>query len=165
VGVAAQAWILTDSAGYSIAVAEVEMTEYLIGSTVMAVPFTPDYCPSVMPWRGRLLPVMHYSLLFESFSPREQQHIGVLAYQVHPGEPLRHVALALGHAPYRIAVTEQESEALPELYAEPAYRPLVRSVLRHNGEPVPVIDVNYLVSIALRDSLLEKTLTELHAVS
>lgn len=164
-GTAAQGWILTDSAGYRFAVAEVEMTEYLMGPAVLSIPFAPDYCPAVLPWRGRLIPVIHYSLLFESFSPREQQHIGVLAYQLHPGEPLRHVAMALRYAPHRIVVTEQESEELPELYTASPYRPLVRSVLRHEGESVPVIDVTYLASTALRDSLLEKTLTELDAVS
>ncbi len=153
---AAHAWVLTDNADHRFAVANVEMVEYLSEATVLDVPYSPAYCPAVMPWRGRLLPVIHYHRLFDPQATAALKHIGVLAYQSHPGEPLQHVALVLGSAPYRVTVTDQESEALPELYAEAAYRPLVRSVFCHNTVSLPVLDVNYLISPALRDLLLKK---------
>lgn len=150
------AWILSADSGYSFAVAEVEMVEYLPEPIVKEVPLSPHYCPAVIPWRERLLPLMYYQQLFEPTAPREQRHIGVLAYQLQGGEPLRYLAVALSAPPYRIAVTDDLSEDLPERYTDPIYRPLVRAVFQHNGTAVPVLDVAYLASSRLRDSLLER---------
>lgn len=152
----AYAWILTDNSGHSFAVADVQMAEYLTEATVKEVPLSPDYCPGIMPWRGRLLPVVYFDRIFDPDLPKVQNHIMVLAYQQQPGEPIRHLAVVVGRSPYRIIVTEQESEALPELYDETEYRPLVLSVFSHNETAIPVIDVNYLASPVLRDLLQKK---------
>ena len=147
------AWILTDSSGYSFAVSEVEMVEYLIDPVTMPIPLTPSYCKSVMPWRDDLLPVFHYHHLFRSYANRNNKHVGVLAYQERAGEALRYVAVALNQAPSRVEVTDEKSRKLPNVYIKPIYQPLVRSVFQHNGISIPVIDVTYLTSIALRDAL------------
>lgn len=149
-------WILGAGSDYTFAVAEVEMVEYLPEPIAMDVPLSPHYCSAVIPWRERLLPLMHYQRLFEPTASHEQRHIGVLAYQLQPGEPLRHLAIALSAPPYRIAVTDDLSEDLPERYADPIYRPLVRAVFLHNDAAVPVLDVAYLASTLLRDSMLER---------
>ena len=149
----AYAWVLSDSSGNSFAVADVEVVEYITEAVINEVPLSPDHCPGEMPWRGQLLPVIYYDRIFGYHSPKEVQHLMVLAYQKQPGEPLHHVAVVLGNSPTRVVVEAQESESLPELYSMPAYRPLVRAVFSNNGKLIPVIDLNYLVSPAFRDAL------------
>ncbi len=150
----AHAWILTDLAGQRFAVANVEMVEYLTEAHIMNVPLSPDYCPAVMHWRERLLPIVFYHRLFApGAAVSELHHIGIVAYQRHPGEPLLHLAVVLNQAPYRVVVTDEENEALPECYRDPVHSPLVRAVFSLDNAPVPVLDVNYLASSTLRESL------------
>lgn len=151
----AKAWLLTDSSGHTIAVADMETFGYLVEATVLEVPFSPDHCPAVLPWRNRLLPIVLLHRLFEPGAGWEPHHFAILAYQQRPGEALRYIALALGHPPQRILVSDQVSEVLPEEYEKPALQPLVRSVFRHDNSPVPVIDINYLASSTLSERLAE----------
>lgn len=153
----AYAWILTDHSGHSFAVANVEMVEYLTEASPLQVPLSPGYSPAVIPWRDRLIPLVFYHRLFEPGSAATLHHIGILAYQRQPGAQLQHIAVELAQAPYRVVVTDEESGALPERYRDPVYAPLVRSVFNHNESPIPVLDVNYLVSAALRNAWEEKT--------
>lgn len=147
------AWILTDHDGNAFAVAEMEMIAYLIAPPTISVPLTPAYCMRVMPWRDRLLPILHHNRLFAPTSHVDLRHIGVLAYQTAPGQALNHIAVTLRQSPYRVSVSDRTSAPLPDNYREQAYRPMVRSVFRHDEALVPVIDVAYLASTTLRDSL------------
>lgn len=156
----AHAWILTDASGHSFAVANVEMVEYLTEATTLTVPFSPAHCPAVMPWREHLIPVIMYHRLFspDAAPPQELHHVGIIAYQRQPGEALLYLAVVLGQAPFRVVVSDEESEALPERYQDMTYSPLVRSVFCHDKTPIPVLDVNYLASATLRDLLRKKPL-------
>lgn len=147
------AWVLTDNDGNAFAVAETEMIAYLVAPITLPVPQTPAYCSRVMPWRNRILPVLHHNQLFASFAPVDLRHIGVLAYQTAPGQPINHVAVTLGKPPYRVRVSDQSSAQLPDSYGHPAYRPMVRSVFRLEDTLIPIVDVAYLASDTLRDSL------------
>ncbi len=149
------AWVLNDLSGAAVAVAEVEMVEYITGTEILPVPLAPAHCPAVMPWRGRLLPVVRLERLFGEGGEEAIHHLGVLAYQLRPGEPLQHLAMVLGQAPYRVAVGEQPSAALPERYNSTAMAPLVRSVFTQGEDDIAVLDVGYLASAALRDSLFD----------
>lgn len=150
---AANAWILTDHDGNAFAVSEMEMIAYLISPPTLAVPMTPGYCGQVTPWRDRLLPVLHYNRLFAPTSHVESRHVGVLAYQTAPGQPINHIAVSLGQSPYRVSVSEQPCAPLPDNYTEHAYRPMVRSVFCHEETLIPIVNVAYLASTSLRDAL------------
>ncbi len=151
---AVTAWVLTDNAGLPFAVAEVEMIEYLIAPSTLAIPLTPDYCTRVMPWRDQLLPIIHHNKVLMPNSYVDYQHIGVLAYQNAAGQDLKYISVALGQSPYRASVSDRASAPLPDNYRAPAYRPLVRSVFLLDEIPVPVLDVAYLASVTLRDAML-----------
>lgn len=148
-----QAWLLKDSAGAPFAVSEIEMVAYEHAPRRFPVPAAPRYCNELILWQERLVPLLHTALLFEPHRAPQHHHIGIFAYQTQPGTPLDYLALSLHAAPHKILVKENTLAPLPTAYGDPRLRPLALSCFSHEGENIPILDLAYLASATLRDSL------------
>lgn len=148
-----RAWLLRDSARNLFAVSEIEMVAYDQSPRTYRVPATPEYCPELLLWQQRLIPLIHTALLFGMHGSQSNAHIGIFAYQQEPGRPLEYLALSLHGAPVKIEVSDNTLAELPASYDDSLLRPLARSCFRHDGESVPILDITYLASPTLRDEL------------
>lgn len=153
-----QAWLLSDSAGNPFAVSEIEMIAYDQSPHTYRVPATPDYCSELILWQQRLIPLIQTALLFEPYASRGNTHIGILAYQQRKGSALDYLALSLGGTPVKIEVKDDTIAPLPPGYEYPLLRPLALSCFTHEGVNVPILDITYLASPALRDGLHDRTI-------
>lgn len=151
-----RAWLLRDSAHHAFAVSEIEMVAYDQSPLTYRVPASPLYCPELILWQQRLIPLLHMALLFEPHARGDNTHIGIFAYQTGSGSALDYLALSLNGAPQKIEVTENTVATLPHHYNDPLLRPLAISCFSHQGESVPILDISYLASATMRDNLHDR---------
>lgn len=135
------AWMLDIGAGIKVAVAENEIVEYLRSPRVYQVPMTPRHCSSIVFWRGdRMLPLFDLAMLTQPGFEASADHLGVLAYQTAPKEPIRHLGIALQAPPQRIRVSDADACDWPEDYPE-SWKALTLALFAREDACIPVLDV------------------------
>ena len=65
------AWLLTLNSTTKIAVADSQMTEYLLDSAAIPIPLTPQNCHNVTLWRNQIIPLITVT---ESDKPNASNH-------------------------------------------------------------------------------------------
>ncbi len=155
-----RAWLLRDSAHNPFAVSEIEMVAYEQAPRTYRVPATPDYCPELILWQERLIPLLHNALLFGAHGRSDNSHVGIFAYQQEAGRVLDYLALSLYGPPQKIEVKENTLAGLPASYDDLLLRPLALSCFHYEGESVPILDIAYLASATLRDQLADRALAD-----
>jgi chemotaxis signal transduction protein len=144
------AWLLKTANGLQIAVAEFQMTEYLLSAKRTDVPLAPDYCREGFVWRDDFLPLMNIDALAGGARPSGADQIAVLAYQTQPGAALQYLGLAIREAPRKIRVDDHQAGPLPEDCGELLHR-LAVSCFQHDHHPTLVLELARLCSAEFRD--------------
>ena len=143
------AWVLDLGLGYKVALGIREILHLIDAPATFTVPCTPPYCSKVVPWQGRMLPVMELASRLDGKSIAGQ-FIAVVGYQKVRGEYPQFGALLLTSPPTKILVNESNACELPEkMYS---WRELVISCFELNGESLPVLNLNR-VFMPLADNL------------
>ena len=130
------AWLLDFGQSLRAAVGARVLLQIFDNPQLHEVPCTPAYCRSVLPWQGRLLPVMDMAARLTD-TPQAQRLVAVAGYQERPEVPVRFGALLLSAPPVAIAVSDAQSCPLPEQL--PGWGQLSLSCFDHQGEAVPVL--------------------------
>jgi len=146
------AWLLAVSESFNIAVAEVVVAEYILGSEVKLVPGSIEHCNQVLTWRSDFVPVIDMSVLLGG-QPLDCKHIAVVAYQEYEGQHLRYVALKLYSGIEQIQVSDGTMCEMPETFPE-IMLPIVDSVFMQQDKLVSVINIADLCNQGYRDYLL-----------
>ncbi|MBE9515997.1 MAG: chemotaxis protein CheW [Proteobacteria bacterium] len=148
-----KAWLLPLDNTYQAAVGNHSMAEYLPSAEVeiMPVPMTPKFAAGVIVWRDQIIPVIDLARVLDSTSESLGDIAGVmvLAYQVAPGEPIRHGAVILRAAPSNMIVSADMACEMP---ATPtAWRSLAAACIKNNGQAVPILNAKHVFSAMLQE--------------
>lgn len=149
------AWILSLAPDRRIAVADREMIEYIIAPAMERVPMTPEHCNEVLIHREELLPLFDLNTLLGWEPLAHRRHVGMLAYQLAPRQPLQHLAMYLHGPPVRMKVSDDWVTAVPDYFCG-ALVDLALSCFTLGDQEVPILNVPYLASANLLDRLLEE---------
>jgi chemotaxis signal transduction protein len=105
------------------------------------VPGGAAHALGLMPWQGQRLPLIDLDRLAgqPASTPAVARYALVVAYQIAPGQPVRHGALALHELPQTVQVADADCCALPAEGAALWSRAAL-SCFRHAGRAVPVLD-------------------------
>jgi len=137
------AWLLDFGQTLRAAVGLRVLLQIVDGPRLHSVPCTPPHCRSVLPWQGRLLPVLDLAVLLGS-QPQQPHLLAVAAYQERLGEPTRFGALLLTTPPVGIIVGNDQACPLPE-YPQ-AWGKFALSCFGHQGDAIPVLHMGRLLS-------------------
>jgi chemotaxis signal transduction protein len=132
-------------------VADHEVVEYLSLVEARPVPVTPSHAGAVIFWRDRIVPLMDFAALSGQASATTGKTV-VLGYQLEPGTPLSHIAIALREAPTRLVVDDETACPLPESNAE-FWNHLAKACFSQGDVSTPVIAISKLCSAEFRDFL------------
>lgn len=137
------AWLLDFGQSLRAAVGTRVLLQIIDNPLLHEVPCTPAYCHRVLPWQGRMLPVMDMAERL-SVVPQAQRLVAVAGYQDRPGEPVRFGALLLSSPPVAIAVGDAQSCPLPEQPADWSHCAI--SCFDHQGVAIPVLHMGRIFS-------------------
>ena len=151
-----KAWLLQVSAQFQLAVAELEMVEYVIQVKAHPVATAPYYCKHVMYWRNRFIPLLDcHAVVYQAPAPFTGK-VGVVAYQTAPKTPLRYVGLQLYDSPATIKVEDKQACAISEALAH--FNPAIhRACFSHNKIITPILDIQAICSVQLARYLLQRS--------
>lgn len=147
------AWILKPNIGFTIALGESSMAEYVRDSQLYKIPGAVNYCNQVVLWRENFIPVVDLSLVLGQ-KALDATHIAVLVYQEYSGQKPKYVAIKLVSEVERVQVTDDASCEWPDDYP-PEIRAIVESLFVHQEELVSVISVADLCNEGYRDYLAQ----------
>lgn len=143
-----RAWLLDFGGDRVAAVALHELVEVLSRPRRFHVPLANPACHDVIVWRDEILPVIDLRAVYESSArPAHAASVtAVAAYQLAPGQRLRHGALELGSMPKTIEVNDDMTCPAPGEGETPGGVPseLALACFRYQNLPVPVIDLGRL---------------------
>lgn len=140
-----RAWLL--ASGTEFAVAERHMVEYVLSPHIVDVPLRPPHCAGVAIWRERWIPVLDLAAANASPTDGHTARAIVLAYQLAPGQPLQHGAVAVHAPPRETWVSDDMACAPPEDLIKRLRQSLVSCFSLH-GTPVPIVNVARLFSLS-----------------
>lgn len=147
-----RAWLLDFGHGLLAAVANNEMSQVRMESTMFPVPRAPKYCAYVTIIGQHILPVLDMAALFSHNQTKlsKPAAIGIAVYQ-EAGE-LFYVGLRLMAMP--IALRVSDSQACELVSDVPAlWNELALSCFTHEGMHIPVLSLKKLFSAEFRDYL------------
>lgn len=139
------AWLLDFGAACQAAVGTRELLHLVDAPITFAVPYTPEYCRSVVLWQERLLPVMDIAARLGT-PARTAPFLAVIGYQQQRGKYPQFGALMLCSPPRQLTVSDEQACRLPD--ENSAWRELAISCFEHQGAPVPVLNLCRIFSSA-----------------
>lgn len=143
----ANAWLLNFGDSCRAAVGTRELLHLVDAPETFVVPCAPDYCNRVVLWQERLLPVMDMAARLGAASSHAP-FLAVVAYQKARGEYPQFAALMLATPPQQLQVSDEQACPLP--VQGNAWQELTISCFEHQGEPIPVLNLNLLFGGAPR---------------
>ena len=151
---AGNAWLLECSDSLTVAVGDHEIVECVQPERAYAVPTTPGYCHHVIPWQGRLVPVLDMAEAFQAGTRHESRYVCLLSYQEAPLQPLRYIGVPVSRTPRKIEVSDEQvceasEEAVPALL-----QAISLCCFTHDELPVPIVDIARLASGEFREMAL-----------
>ena len=148
------AWLLECSDALTVAVADHEIVECVQPDQLFEVPTAPGYCRSVIPWQGRLVPVLDMASAFQAGTRQDSRYVCLLSYQEAPHQPLRYIGVPVSRTPQKIEVDDEQvcevsGEAVPALL-----QAISLCCFTHDELPVPIVDIARLSSAEFREMAL-----------
>ena len=112
----------------------------------VAVPGGAYYGHGLLAWQERRIPLVNLLALLKAHTAPGAMALPryalVVAYQVAPGQPVLHGAIAMAQLPEAVMVKDDAGCPLP---ADSDLWPLVcLSCFMHEGQPVPIVDTGKL---------------------
>ena len=132
------AWLLDFGNARQAAVGTRELLHLVDTPVTYAVPYTPEYCRSVVLWQERVLPVMDIAARLGAV-PRTAPFLAVIGYQQQRGEYPQFGALMLSSPPRQLAVSDEQACELPD--DGNAWRELSISCFDYQGSAIPVLNL------------------------
>ena len=131
------------------------MVEYVSEPQLDPIPLAPAHCLAVFFRSERVVPVMDVDRIWHADMPTARADCVVLAYQARARAPLRHVGIFVGEPPQQIVVSDEQACELPDRLAG-EFRHLARSCFRYHDTATPVLDIAYLCSRQLLQTILNE---------
>jgi chemotaxis signal transduction protein len=145
----AAARLLEYRRGQFVAFAAHTTIELVARPVLLVVPGSPYYCPGLMAWQGRQIPLLDLNTLLRAYADERMpaiDHVLVLAWQRAPRQPLEYGAVCAPALLQMIEVADSQQCALP---THSDLWPLIAgSCFRHAGNVVPVLDTARLFAQA-----------------
>jgi len=144
----AMAWIVHLNGNLCVAMGEHEMVHFVEHPVCADIPHTPTHCQQVLWWEGEILPVLDLTAWLTG-QPAERTCTGVsiVRWQEGPDAAPQYGALLCTGIPQKVRVKDEQVCDLP---VQPSgWQEVAISCFRHNGYPVPIVDLPYIFSDAL----------------
>ena len=130
------AWLLDFGQMLRAAVGMRVLMQVIEDPHLQAVPCTPAHCHSVLPWQGKLLPVVDVAAMLGE-DPQQARLLAIAGYQEYPGAPTRLGAFLLTSPPVAIIVGDDQACALPD--QPESWKSISVSCFGHQGDAIPVL--------------------------
>lgn len=146
----ARAWLLDIGHGRRVAVGERELHEVIADPELTADPAAPAHRRARLAWRGRLLPVTDLAVVFSGDAETAPARwVTVASYLDEDSGDVAFAALRLSAPPASVRVNDTMACPLPEdsLRDYLVWRYIGLSCFRHDGRPVPIIDLGRLFAL------------------
>jgi len=154
------AWLLTLNPTTQIAVADSQMTEYLLNTPVAHIPLTPDHCHHVTFWRNQIIPLISIpetdststanttANTIPNTAPATLPGVQIVHYLKHPSNPEpQFIALQLHTPPQRITL-ENNQITPPELEQQTTWPNGLISSFKYQNKPISIVDFGALKYVA-----------------
>jgi len=144
----ATAWIVHLDNNWCIAIGEHEMVHFVEHPVCETIPHTPAHCQQILWWEGEILSVMDLTAwLTGQAVERAHAAVSIVRWQEQSEAAPQYGALLCTGIPQKVRVKDEQVCDLP---VQPSgWKDVAISCFRHNGHPIPIVDLPYIFSDAL----------------